>query len=302
MENRESKQPRGFLAPSILDSRFPILTARLAGRSAAAWTVVRVALGLALLLLAPACREDRESAPSGPIVTPRFSGEPSVPPGAAPPVSLIWNIGFTENVPLGRMEDLYVKFLQLRQDLWNVTEGQICLGKIRFFDAVAPGAFASDSENLRVPTLDVVLYPPSHWNIAPISGQVIFFSPPGTLGRTDRRIDVPENVHRLTLLHEGSHFAWRLTWSGNNLPPGLDDEYNYDPHDPACIMDLMYLPMRWCSGGSQPSPNHVPKGGGQGAQSCWEQIRLDYPSFLFSGISSTSSPLPPLEVEYNDAP
>jgi hypothetical protein len=235
-------------------------------------------------------------------VPPRLAGEPSVPPGAAPPVSLVWNVGFTENVPLARMEQFFVRLVQMSQDLWSVTEGQVCLGKVRLFDAVAPGAVASNSGNLAVPALDVVVYPPPSWDLAPITGQVLFFSPPGTLGRTNRRIDVPEAVHRLTLIHEGSHFAWQLSWSGNNLPPGLDDEYAYEPHDSACIMDLMYIPLRWCSGGPLAAPNHVPRNGGQGAQSCWEQIRLDYPAFSFSGTSRTSSPLPPLEVEYNDNP
>jgi hypothetical protein len=261
-----------------------------------------VVFALALFLLASGCRKSREPAPTGPVVTPQITGEPSVPPGASPPVSLVWNVGFTENVPLHRMEEMYVKFLQLSQDLWSLTEGQVCLGTLRFFDAVAPGAIASDSENLMLPTLDVIVFPSSTWNLTPVAGQVLFFSPAGTLGRTDRRIDVPENVHRLTLVHEGSHFVWRLSWSGSNLPPGLDDEYNYDPDDSACVMDLMYVPLRWCSGGPLAAPNHVPKNGGQGGQSCWEQISHDYPSFLFGGVSRTSSPLPALTVEYNDTP
>jgi hypothetical protein len=263
----------------------------------------RTALFLGLLALVPGCGKERDKPKtSGPSVTPQFSGDPSVPSGSSPPISLVWNIGFTENVPLGRMEQMYVSFLQMSQDLWSLTEGQVCLGKVRFFDAVAPGAVASSSETLMVPALDVVVYPASQWDLAPVTGQVLFFSPPGTLGRTDRRIDVPENVHRLTLIHEGSHFAWRLSWSGNNLPPGLDDEYAYSPDDPACVMDLMYIPLRWCSGGSMAAPNHVPKNGGQGGQSCWEQIRLDYPSYGFAGVSATPSPLPALEVEYIDTP
>jgi hypothetical protein len=200
------------------------------------------------------------------------------------------------------MEAQYAKFVQLSQDLWQITEGQVCLSRVRFFDAVAPGALASDSESLLVPSLDAVIYPASQWNVAPVTGEVVFFSPPGTLGRTDRRIDVPENARRLTLAHEGSHFVWHLSWTGNNLPPGLDDEYVYSPADPACVMDLMFTPLRWCSGGSLPASNHVTKNGGQGAQSCWEQIKKDYPAFSFSGASATASPTPSVAVEYNDTP
>ena len=255
-----------------------------------------------LVLLAPACRKshDSRSPLSGP--PPQITQEPVVPSGSSPPVSLVWNVGFAENVPLDAMEAQYRKFVQLSQDLWSVTEGQVCLSQVRFFDAVAPGAAPSDSTTLRVPNLDVVIYAPSNWDVRPVSGQVLFFSPPGTLGRTDRRIDVPEDARRTTLLHEGSHFIWRLTWSGNDLPPGLDDEYNYDPSDPACIMDLMYAPLRWCSGAPLPAPNHTTKNGGQGATSCWEQVLKDYPAFTFGGNSGTSTPLPPLAVEYNDDP
>ena len=263
----------------------------------------RAALFLALAALLPACGgHERKQAVVGPGVPPPVSEAPSVPPGTAPPISLIWNVGFTENVPLASMEAQYPKFVQLSQDLWNITEGQVCLGQVRFFDNVAPGAVASSSETLQVPQLDVVIYRPENWDIRPITGEVLFFSPPGTLGRTNRRIDVPADVSRLTLLHEGSHFAWQLTWSGNDLPPGLDDEYAYAPDDPACVMDLLFVPIRWCSGGSQANPNHVTKNGGQGAQSCWEQIRKDYPNFNFSGVSTTASPTPPLTVEYNDTP
>jgi hypothetical protein len=54
--------------------------------------------------------------------------------------------------------------------------------------------------------------------------------------------------------------------------------------------------------GSAAQPNHVTKNGGQGAQSCWEQIKQDYPNFNFSGSSTTPSPTPALAVEYNDTP
>jgi hypothetical protein len=266
----------------------------------------RAALVVMLVLLAPACRKESDSHSNGPRGGPppptTSSAEASVPPGASPPVGLVWNIGFTENVGLDEMQSQYEKFVQLSQDLWTVTEGQVCLSQVRFFDAVAPGRSPSTSESLRVPNLDVVIYSSSKWDILPVAGQVIFFSPSGTLGRTDRRIDVPEDARRLTLLHEGSHFAWKLSWRGNNLPPGLDDEYNYDPPDSACIMDLQFSPLRWCSGGSLPSSNHLPKNGGQEATSCWEQILKDYPGFHFGGSSTTPTPLPPLSVEYNDDP
>ena len=256
-----------------------------------------------LVLLAPACRKESEPRKVGGGGGPPPAGTgPSVRPGSSPPVGLVWHVGFAENVTLADMQNQFEKFVQLSQDLWTVTEGQVCLSQVRFFDAVAPGAAPSSSETLRVPNLDVVIYSSSNWDILPVAGQVLFFSPPGTLGRTDRRIDIPEDARRLTLLHEGSHFAWQLSWRGNNLPPGLDDEYNFDPPDPACIMDLQFSPLRWCSGGSLPSPDHQTKDGGQGATSCWEQILKDYPAFTFGGSSSTPTPLPSLSVEYNDEP
>ena len=142
---------------------------------------------------------------------------PSVPVGASPPYGLVWNVGFTENVPLSAMQAQLPKFIQLSQDLWNVTEGQVSLSRVRFFDNVAPGAEASSSDSLRLPNLDVVIFPAARWNVAPVTGEVLFFTPSGTLGRTNRRIDVPDNAQRLTLIHEGSHFAWQLSWSARSL-------------------------------------------------------------------------------------
>lgn len=262
----------------------------------------RAGAAILLLVLVPACGKPSDSKHVGSSPPPSATDAPSVPPGSSPPFGLVWNIGFAENVTLADMEAQYRKFVQLSQDLWTVTEGQVCLAQVRFFDAVAPGATPSDSETLRVPNLDVVIYAADHWDILPVTGQVIFFSPSGTLGRTDRRMDIPTDARRTTILHEGSHFAWKLTWRGNNLPPGLDDEYNYDPTDSACIMDLEFSPLRWCSGGSLPAANHLTKNGGQGATSCWEQILKDYPNFHFGGSSTTPTPLPSLAVEYNDQP
>jgi hypothetical protein len=254
----------------------------------------------------PACGGHGGQHPALPATSPPAlvltSDSPSVPAGASPPVSLVWNVGFTENVPMSAMEAQLPKFIQLSQDLWTITEGQVWISRIRFSDNAAPGAEASSSQALRVPNLDVVIYPAARWNVAPVTGETVFFSPTGTLGRTNRRIDVPDNAQRLTVIHEASHFAWQLSWTGNNLPPGLDDEYVYSPDDPACVMDLMFLPLRWCSGGSLPAPNHVTKNGGQGAQSCWEQIRLDYPNFSYSGSNTSSSATPAMAVEYSDTP
>ena len=261
-------------------------------------------LGAAAVL--PACGSHGAQHAALPSTTPPASvsatDAPSVPSGSTPPVGLVWNVGFTENVTLSEMQAQLPKFIQLSQDLWNVTEGQVFLSRVHFFDNVAPGAEASASESLQLPNLDVVIFAAAHWNVAPVTGETLFFSPSGTLGRTNRRVDVPDNVNRLTLIHEASHCTWQLSWTGNNLPPGLDDEYNYFPDDPACVMDLMFLPLRWCSGGSLPNPDHVTKNGGQGAQSCWEQIRKDYPAFSYSGINTTPSPPPALAVEFNDTP
>src|SRR4029450_9376990 len=116
--------------------------------------IPRAALVVMLALMAPACRKSSDSPgrgggnAGGP--PPTTSTEASVPHGSSPPVGLVWNIGFAENVTLSEMQNQFQKFLQLGQELWAVTEGQVCLSKVRFFDEVAPGASPSASESLRV--------------------------------------------------------------------------------------------------------------------------------------------------------
>jgi hypothetical protein len=269
------------------------------------------ALGLSggvLLCLAGCNRQDKESR-----IAPQLGGssadvsasgaETLVARDATPPVSVVWNVGFTENVPLYSMQAMYAKFVRLSELLWTVSEGQVWIRKVRFFDEVAPGSKASGEGSVRTPTLDVLLWPRAQWDLPSIAGYVLFTpGRPGVLARSDRRIQVPEDATERVLLHESSHVVWKLSWSGSGLPPGLDDEYKYLPTDPACIMDLQSDPPRWCSGGSLPSGDHRAKSGGQGSQSCWEQILGDYPNFTYQGSNRAASAPAAPEVEYNDTP
>lgn len=213
---------------------------------------------------------------------------PTVPAGAIPPVGLTWHVGITENVSRAAMQSLYATFVAANNAIWNITEGQVRVDKIRFFDNVGPGLTVQNFMMMPFPTtnLDVVVWPAAMWDV-PASGAV---GEQG--GRTGRVMIVPDNVSTFVLTHEAGHLLFRLTWPAGTL---LVDEYADGVQDPACVMESENLPQRLCS-----DRNHV----NQSAQpyACWRQILLDYPTFAHSGSDSAPSLPPPPTAEYNDTP
>lgn len=262
----------------------------------------RAALLLALLPLA--CTggaagddfDEEEVPPPGPSPSPSPSptvtAEPSVPPGSAPPVGVTWHVGFTENVPRSRMQSLFASFVAGNNAIWNVSEGQVRVARVKFYDAVAPGMKASQfffgGVTADTSNIDILVFSPAAWDV-PATGAV---GVRPTEGRTGRLMAIHENAPTFILLHEGSHFLFLLSW---NPGPLLVDEYQDGVQDPACVMEAERTPNRWCSDG-----NHV----GQTSQphSCWRQILFDYPRFKHAGTDTASS-LPATPVaEYHDTP
>ncbi len=218
--------------------------------------------------------------------------EPTVPQTATPPAGVTWHVGVTENVSLASLQALFASFLAANNSIWNLSEGQVRIHRLRFWDNVAPGLWASQfffgAGNVDTSNLDVLVFPQNRWDV-PVSGAVGAF--PG-IGRTGRIMVVPMNASTFVLTHEGSHFLFNLSWAP---APMLFDEYVDGVQDPACVMESPNTPARWCS-----ASNHV----NQGSQprACWAQILMDYPNFAHSGADSAAGlPETPL-VEYTNAP
>jgi hypothetical protein len=219
---------------------------------------------------------------------PTTTDQPTVPLGSTPPVGLTWHVGITENVPLADMQNLYARFVAANNAIWNITEGQVRVDKIRFTDNVGPGVTVSTFMMAPFPTntVDIVVWPAAMWDI-PAGGAV---GEQG--GRTGRIMIVPDNASIFVLTHEAGHLLFRLSWSVGGL---LIDEYRDGVQDPACVMESENLPQRFCS-----DRNHV----NQSCQphSCWRQILLDYPLFAHSGADTAPNLPPPPTPEYNDTP
>ncbi len=260
---------------------------------------------LLLLVLAPlACSgggapdgDDEQLPPGAPPAPPppaagSVTAQPTVPSGTTPPLGVTWHVGITENVTRARMQSLYASFVAANNALWNISEGQVRIDRIRFYDAVAPGVAASQFlfgfGGGNTSNIDILVWPAAMWDV-PAGGAV--GEMPGQ-GRTERLMVVPENASTFVLMHEGSHFLFRLSWGVGNL---LVDEYQDGVQDAACVMESENLPHRWCSDG-----NHA----GQSSQphACWRQILADYPSFRHAGRdTATGLPAAPI-AEYNDTP
>jgi len=212
---------------------------------------------------------------------------PTVPLGATPPVGLTWHVGITENVSRAAMQSLYGTFVAANNAIWNITEGQVRIDKIRFFDNVGSGvtvqAFMSMPFNTS--TLDVVVWPAGMWDVS--AGGAV--GEQG--GRTGRTMIIPDNVSVFVLTHEAGHLLFRLSWQVGTL---LVDEYADGIQDQACVMESENLPQRLCS-----DRNHV----NQSSQphACWRQILLDYPTFTQGSATAPGLPPPPV-AEYNDTP
>ncbi|MCK6460863.1 MAG: hypothetical protein L6Q95_13355 [Planctomycetes bacterium] len=265
---------------------------------------MRRLLALLLVALPLACTggaagddtDDEEVPPPGPSPSPSPSptvtAEPSVPMGTAPPVGVTWHVGFTENVPRSRMQSLFASFVAANNAIWNVSEAQVRVARVKFYDAVAPGMQASQfffgGVTADTSNIDILVFSPAAWDV-PATGAV---GVRPAEGRAGRLMAIPENVSTFILLHEGSHFLFRLSW---NPGPLLVDEYQDGVQDIACVMEAEKTPHRWCSDG-----NHV----GQTSQphSCWRQILFDYPSLRHAGTDTAPS-LPATPVaEYHDTP
>jgi hypothetical protein len=199
-----------------------------------------------------------------------------------------WHIGFSENVSLTQMQDFHTKLTGVNEKIYQISEGQVQIGMVKYWDNVGPGTTSQEMGSIDTSNLDCVVWPDGSWN-GPGLGYVIYG--PG-YGRVGRCIGVPEGCDQLTLVHEGSHFLWELTWSAG---PGLTDEYAASPQDNACVMELTWNPLRWCA-----SDNHL----GQSTQptSCWQQILDDYPSFSYGFNDTASGSATAPGTEYNDSP
>jgi len=240
---------------------------------------------------------DQGSPPANPVPPPPApSGStttaPTVPQGGAPPVGVTWHVGLTENVPLARMQALFASFVAVNNAIYDLSEGQVRIDRLRFYDNVAPGVsagqFVFGGGGVNTANLDILVWPAASWDI-PAGGAVS--EQPGQ-GRTSRLMIIPENVSTFVLMHEGSHLLFRLTWTPGSL---LVDEYADGVQDPACVMESQNLPSRWCSDGNHFAQSSQP-------HACWRQILLDYPLFAHAGSERAPAPPPAPVAEYNDTP
>lgn len=225
------------------------------------------------------------------------SGEdPFVDPAGATPYGVTWYVGFNQNVPMTDMTTYYGGMNTALADLWQVSEGQVYVTKVKLWDNVGPTKKASDIFNFSwlAPGYDVIVFEDTDWDLSGVGGFVIYA--PGA-GRADRVVALPKSAGALTKEHEYSHFVFKLSWSAG---PGLTDEYAASPQDSGCIMELTWSPLRWCSGGALPSQNHQAQS--SQPQSCWEQILADYPNWSYTGANTTSAAQPTTTAEYTDAP
>lgn len=177
------------------------------------------------------------------------------------------------------------------QWLWNTSRGQVFLYKVKFFDNVAGNGNINTWAGF--PTTVDIWYKP--WDDEPsgVGGYVIYAA---NVGRIGRIVAMPPDASQSTTMHEGSHFLFDLSW---NVSPGLGDEYG-DPggagwQNEACIMNLIWSPVRWCH-----DDNHIARQE-QGDQSCWEQILQDYPTWTYPADWAESDPPAEPEFEFNDS-
>jgi hypothetical protein len=221
-----------------------------------------------------------------PVVNPA-DPESYAPKGSTPPVVVSFNIAFAENVPLPALQAMATKFETVNESLWNATEGQIRIGRIRISDNAHPNSSSQDYKTLNLSAQDIVVWAPANFN-----GPGIAYVLVGA-GRYGRFMGIPSSIANTTLMHELGHFLFELSWS---VAPVLVDEYVEDPDDVACMMELTYNPLQWCS-----PPNHESQVGQP--HSCWTQILIDYPDFRYMNlnIASPQSP-PPIMIEYTDTP
>ncbi len=218
------------------------------------------------------------------------TNDPTVPKNAAPPVGVTFHVAITENVSLSTMQQLYATFVAANNAVWRITEGQVRIHRIRFWDNISPGTqafqFFLNVNAIDTTNRDIIVFPQQTWNIG-AAGAV---NPTG--GRKNRVMMVPTNVNTFVLLHEIGHFLFELSWGPGPL---LIDEYTDGVQDSACVMESQGLPWRFCAGHNHVSQTSQPT-------SCWQQILADYPRLTYSG-SDTAPDLPAAPIaEYNNVP
>ncbi|MHC4549644.1 MAG: hypothetical protein ACYTEZ_12805 [Planctomycetota bacterium] len=228
--------------------------------------------------------------PPPPPTSGTTTDQPTVPNSATPPVGVTWHVGITENVSRAAMQNVYATLVAANNALWKVSEGQVRVDRIRFFDNVGPGInttmFMFNPGAIDTSNLDIVVWPSFMWNV-PAAGAV-----GEQQGRNNRIMIVPDNVPTFVALHESSHLLFQLTWAVGGL---LVDEYNDGVQDQACVMESENSPQRWCSERNHAAQSSQP-------HSCWRQILTDYPAFAHAG-QDTAPDLPPAPTaEYNDTP
>jgi len=262
---------------------------------------VRRLAAFLLLLLPLACSGGKggsggnQQGPPGPTPPPAstVTGDPTVPALSTPPVGVTWNVGFADNVSIARMQGIQAALVATNNAIWNLSEGQVRIDRIRLRDAVTPGLTASQLLlGTVVPdtsTIDVLVFSPAAWDVPGLVGAVIEF--PGQ-GRTGRLMIVPESVSAYILMHEASHLVFKLSWSIADL---LVDEYQDGVQDVACVMESENLPHRWCSDANHTAQSSQP-------HACWRQILDDYHSFHHTGADSAPGLPAAPAVEYNDTP
>ena len=247
---------------------------------------IRAMLLLAAVASLVSCKkDDHDDDDSPPMVAPG-GPESFAPTGSSPPVIVTFNIAFAENVDLGVMEAFASKIETANESLWNVTEGQIRIGKIRVTDNAHPGSKSGDYNDLNLTANDIVVWDPGAFN----GPGIAFVLVSSDSGRYGRFMGVPSTVANTTLLHELGHFLFQLTWAP---APVLIDEYEKPPTDSACLMELAYSPLRFCF-----TDNHLSQPGQP--HSCWTQILADYPAFSYANTNVAPSPPPAPITEFTD--
>jgi len=247
---------------------------------------LRAVLLFCAIALATSCDRHDDNDMGDPPSSLPGGPESYAPKGSTPPVVLTLNVAFAENVPLSDMEKFADKLEAANESLWQVTEGQIRIGRLRIRDNAHPGSKSADYNNLNLSGNDIVVWSPANFN-----GPGIAYVLVGA-GRFGRFMGVPDNILNTTFLHEFGHMIFQLTWTAG---PVLIDEYDEEPDDSACLMELEYFPLRWCA-----QDNHLTQPGQP--HSCWTQIQADYPDFTFTNTHTAAQPLAPPVLEFTDTP
>ena len=246
---------------------------------------IRALLLLAAVAGSMSCNKHSSDDDDDPAVHPG-GPESYAPTGSSPPVIVTFNVAFAENVTLSAMQALAAKFETANDSLWNVTEGQVRIGRVRITDKAHMGSQSDDYNSLNLSGQDIVVWSPANFNGPGIAYVLV------GVGRFGRFMGVPSDFANTTFLHELGHFLFELTWS---VAPVLIDEYEDQPDDNACLMELEYAPLRWCW-----TDNHQAQAGQP--HSCWSQILLDYPDFTYMNANTMPAPPPAPMFEYTDVP